>query len=347
MKCNLDCDYCSSSLYGGHDNSTKHPPLEECLRSIDFMFEYVDLYMSKKPKGLKYVTLNVYGGEALHHPDIVEILQQVHEKYQHYRDRWVLTVTNTTNAIVTEKKLKKIIPLIDHFMISYHSTNTDTQKEQFKKNALAIRDSGKKLKCIVMMHTDPGLFEDSQVMISWCSQVGIDFLSKQIDRRNQDFVYTEKQMIWFEKSYNKKTFHTKNNVVFKKVDDKYDLADSGRACCGGRQLCIDTNYKQRLFYVENKFPDWYCSVNEFFLYIKQVTREIFVNKDCKMKFDHSVGPIGNLSDYQNLLDFTKKNLEENTMPIIQCKKSRCHCGLCAPKAESLTEFNQIMEKYRQ
>jgi pyruvate-formate lyase-activating enzyme len=258
------------------------------------MFEYADLYMSNKPKGLKYVVLNVYGGEALHHPDIVEILQQVHKRYQQYRDRWTLTVTNTTNAIITEKKLNDIIPLIDHFMISYHSTSTEKQKTQFKSNALTIQNSGKKLKCIVMMHTDPILFQDSQNMISWCDQNNIEYLSKQIDRSNHDFVYTEKQMIWFEKSYNKKASHTKNNVTFKKIDDKYDLADSGRACCGGRQLCVNTNYKQRVFYIENKFPDWYCSVNEFFLYIKQVNGEIFVNKDCKMSFDSSVGPIGNL-----------------------------------------------------
>ena len=44
--CNLDCSYCSTGLEGGQDNNTKHPPLEECLRTIDFMYEYVDLYMT-------------------------------------------------------------------------------------------------------------------------------------------------------------------------------------------------------------------------------------------------------------------------------------------------------------
>ena len=34
--CNLDCTYCGEA---GHDNSTKHPPLDECLRTIDFMIE--------------------------------------------------------------------------------------------------------------------------------------------------------------------------------------------------------------------------------------------------------------------------------------------------------------------
>ena len=99
MKCNLDCSYCGSGTYGGHDNSTKHPPMSECLSALDFMFEYVDLYMNTKPKGIRYVILNVYGGESLHHPDIVKILSQVREKHQLYADRWHLTVTTTTNAI--------------------------------------------------------------------------------------------------------------------------------------------------------------------------------------------------------------------------------------------------------
>ena len=153
--------------------------------------------------------------------------------------------------------------------------------------------------------------------------------------------------ILLQKITRSKSFQVKNSVEFKKIDDAYNLSDSGRACCGGRSLCVDTNYKQRVFYTENKFPDWYCSVNEFFLYIKQVTGEVFVNKDCKMSFDGKVEPIGYLNDCDKLLEFTKTHLENNTMPVIQCKKSRCHCGLCAPKASSLDEFNKIMEKYRQ
>ena len=80
LKCNLDCDYCSTGLYGGHDNSTQHPPLAKCLAALDFMFEYADRYMATKPRGIRYVILNVYGGESLHHPDIVDILSEVDRK---------------------------------------------------------------------------------------------------------------------------------------------------------------------------------------------------------------------------------------------------------------------------
>ena len=59
MKCNLDCTYCPTGVYGGHDNSTRHPPLAECLKTIDFMFEYADMYLRTKPQGIRYVILNV------------------------------------------------------------------------------------------------------------------------------------------------------------------------------------------------------------------------------------------------------------------------------------------------
>ena len=66
MKCNLDCSYCPSGTYGGHDNSTQHPDLVSSLEAIDFMFAYADLYMKYKPQGIKYVVLNIYGGEGLY-----------------------------------------------------------------------------------------------------------------------------------------------------------------------------------------------------------------------------------------------------------------------------------------
>ena len=133
MKCNLDCSYCPTGTYGGHDNSTRHPPTEECIKTLGFMFEYADQYMQRKPKGLRYVVLNVYGGESLHHPDIVEILAQIQEKYQPYAESWHLTVTTTTNAILPNEKLLKIIPYIDEFTVSSHVESTAKQKKQFKE----------------------------------------------------------------------------------------------------------------------------------------------------------------------------------------------------------------------
>jgi pyruvate-formate lyase-activating enzyme len=346
MKCNLDCSYCGTGLYGGHDNSTKHPPTLECLSAIDFMFEYVDLYMSSKPKGIRYAILNVYGGESLHHPNIVEILSRVKEKHQTYKDRWHLTVTTTTNAIISDKKLQKIIPYIDEFTVSYHSECSDKQKQQFRNNLLTISQSGHRQKCIVLMHQDQELFQDATNMISWLTDNNIKMLPRQLDGNrgaNGDRIYNEFQVKWFDKLYSSKSFGQTLGLLENKKESH--LTDIGRACCGGRQTCTDQNYKQRHFYVDNKFPDWYCSVNHFFLYVKQVTGEIFVNKDCKMNFDGTIGSIGNLSNTKELLSTLQNQLKTDSLPVIQCKKRNCLCGLCAPKAKSLEIYNKIMEKY--
>jgi len=344
MKCNLDCSYCGPSLYGGHDNSTRHPPKDECIRTLEFMFEYVDQYMQRKPNGLRYVVLNVYGGEALHHPDIVDILSQIQEKYQPYQDQWHLTVTTTTNAIVSAKKLASIIPYIDEFTVSFHPESTERQRDQFKENLLAIKDSGKRIKCIVMMHDNTQMFEISQQFISWLANNQIASLPKQIDNRAvAKRSYDEQKVKWFNSFYQSKTYGIHNEI---EPDEEADLSSVGRACCGGRQSCLDQNYKSRQYYVlDNRFPDWYCSVNQFFLFIKQVNGEIYLNKDCKMTFNGTVGPIGNLSDPRAVIDKLKQQLAHG-QPVIQCKKANCLCGLCAPKAKNLDTFKSIMKKYQ-
>jgi pyruvate-formate lyase-activating enzyme len=336
MKCNLDCSYCPTGVYGGHDNSQRHPPLTDCLRTIDFMFEYADIYLATKPQGIRYVILNVYGGEALHHPNIVEILEKVRERYQPYQNQWHLTITTTTNAIIVPHRLKKIIPLIDEFTVSYHTENTQEQKQQFQNSLLMIKNAGRRQKCVVLMHSEPDKFADAQSMIEWLKQNDIKHLPRQLDHDpGTDFDYNSQQVVWFQGLYKKSLKHS---VV---KDIKTDLSDIGRACCGGRQLCENQQNKDPQKFVSNKFPGWYCSVNHFFLYIKQVNGEVYVNRDCKMNFDGTVGPIGNLNNTQPIL----AQARDPNRSIIRCAKKRCLCGLCAPKAESLDTYKNIMRKY--
>ena len=140
------------------------------------MFEYADIYMRTKPKGIKYVILNVDGGEALHHPDIVEILSVLRKQYEPYQDHWHLTVTTTTNAIIAPARLDRIIPFIDEFTVSYHTENTTKQKQQFQNNLLKIKSAGARQKCIVLMHSESHKFADAQAMISWLTLNDIKYL---------------------------------------------------------------------------------------------------------------------------------------------------------------------------
>jgi hypothetical protein len=185
-------------------------------------------------------------------------------------------------------------------------------------------------------------------MLTWLTENNVKILPKQLDGHTgvaeNIRIYDSQQVQWFDKFYKSKTFG--NSTSSLKERQKLNLADVGRTCCGGRQMCSNQNHKQRHFYVENKFPDWYCSVNHFFLYVKQVNGEVYVNKDCKMNFDGSVGPIGNLNNTKEILSKLIKQLDTNTMPVIQCKKHKCLCGLCAPKAKNLDTYKSIMKKYQ-
>ena len=349
--CNLDCSYCSTGIeLGSHDNSTKHPPMTECIESIDFMFAYVDLYMKYKKPVHRKVVLNVYGGESLYHPNIVEILNEVHKKYQKFKDNWFLTVTCTTNAIIGVRQWKKIIPLIDRFTLSYHTETNQKQKEIFKRNLLSLKDINKPHSVIIMMNNQQDLWQDSIDMISFCKQNDINYIAKPLDNTAEKWSYTAEQFNTL------KTFWI--NQVPAKQQESYkeficdvgntesNSINQGRACCGGRQLSINSELKSKVTFVpKQNFESWHCSVNWFFLFVQQLTGKIYVNKDCRMNFEGGVGPIGNMQNADLLLQTLEDQLTNKTMPVIECAKKICLCGFCAPKAKLKEDFQSIIGRY--
>lgn len=337
LRCNLDCSYCGPEW---HDNKLKHPPLEECLKTIDFMFEYVNIYMQNKPKWAREVILNVYGGESIFHPDIINVYEEIRKKYEKFKDEWVLTIQTTTNLVAGKTLINKLKDLIDYWTVSYHSEASPKQKSQVRQNILALISNKKRVKVIVLMN--PTRFDDSIQMIDFCKENNIDFLPRQLDRVNDTHMYSPQQINWFNDLYNKKSFNTEEV----KINSNHDvnLTNVGRACCGGRQLCTDGNFKERNFFIKNNFTDWNCSVNWFFLYIRQTSREVFHNKDCRMKFDGTVGPIGTV-DQADLILENLRDMMGKDMPVITCAKKSCFCGLCAPKADNRDSFDQIFKKY--
>jgi len=336
--CNLDCSYCPVDTVGydgGHDNNTSHPPLAECLQSIDFMYEYVDLYMQYKKSSQRKVVLNVYGGESLFHPDIVEILEQVRERYKPYQDRWYLTVTCTTNGIVGQNHWRRIVPLIDEFTMSYHPENLPKQKQQFKDNVLYLKDNHLRFKTVVMMHNDPEYFKDSVSMVEFCKENDLRHVAKPLDNWQPEWQYTGEQ-------YNKlKTFWM--TPVTDTPKDRVQAIEEGRACCGGRRLSLNGDLKSNVNFVTRQgFEGWSCSVNWFFLFVQQLTGAVYTNKDCKVSTSGQVEPLGNIQEYSKIIDTLQQQLESRTLPVIKCVKETCRCGFCAPKAEDPVVFRELI-----
>ena len=336
-RCNLDCKYCGTipewGLHAGHDNNTEHPPLESCLESIDFMYEYVNEYMKYKKPTQRKVILNVYGGESLFHPDIVEILRECHTKYEQYRDSWHLTITCTTNAVIGAKRWAEVIPFIDEFTVSYHAESLPKQKQQYLDNILYLKKQDKRFKCVIMMH--PKLFEDCEKIIEFCKENDLRYLPKPLDNVGEKWEYTHDQ-------FNKLV---KKEQPINFVDKKISSINTGRQCCGGRKLSLNKDLKSAVTYVHRQdFRGWSCSVNWFFLFVRQLDGAVYTNKDCETSTTGRVEPLGYISQSDSIINTLRTQLETQTMPIIQCVKDLCRCGFCAPKAESKEDFMELISR---
>jgi pyruvate-formate lyase-activating enzyme len=348
--CNLDCSYCDTGIDGGHDNSTRHPPLIECLQSIDFMYEYVDLYMQYKKQSQRKVVLNVYGGESIFHPDIVKILNECREKYKKYQDNWHLTITCTTNGVIGPTQWKKIVPLVDEFSVSYHTEILPKQHQQFIDNVLYLKQENKRFKCIIMMHNDPAYFDQAEKIVKFCQDHNLRYIKKPLDNAQQKWAYTSEQFDKLKTFWMSVVPAAKQDAYEKKLSsvgmsEEVLSINEGRPCCGGRKLSINNDLKSCVSFVEKQgFQDWYCSVNWFFLFVRQLDGAVFTNKDCKTSTTGRVEPLGHLKNYQSIIDKLKQQFDTRSVPIIQCVKDICMCGFCAPKAQTLNDFKELLDR---
>lgn len=349
--CNLDCSYC-----GSHDNTSKHPPKEECKKSIDFAFQYADIVLTAKRKFEHAVTFNILGGEPLLHPDFPELLEYIHQVHQtKYKDRWPLTVCTMTNGIVGKNTLTRCLPYIDYLTVSYHTESNEKQKQMCIDSIYAIKEAGHQLNVRLMSHSDPEKFNECVQLAKRFDQDGITYAYKpigvsvgtQIDwsvPNKQRHLYEKDQATHIVKFWNSRN-KTKVSVDdFVTIDDRYVVASKGYPCCGEKPLCVNLDRKTTVNRVPtSNFKDWYCSVNWQFLHIQQHTGKVFINGSCKVNYDSEIGPIGNLSNTQQMIDNVQNMIDNNAVNVIKCPKTICGCGLCAPKAESKEDFEKIMK----
>lgn len=319
LKCNLDCSYCSS-----HDNSVPHPSLDECLKTIDFLYEYVDIYMNLKIQNHRHVSFNIFGGESLFHPNIIEILEYAIEKHKTGNYNWTLGISTITNGIVKSKIWENIIQYFDFLTVSHHSETTSDEKELFKNNLLTLKQQNKSFQVSILKH--PNYSTEYNEIISWCEKNSIRYWARNLDGP----VNANKEQ----------------TITFLKKNEILKRTPLGRSCCGGQKFNVNENYSGEVSFIDNnRFVDWHCGVNYFFVFVKQITKEVFVNKDCRMSYEGEYGPIGTLNNTEEIINDLKKRTSNGKILSILCKKERCWCGLCTPKAYDETKFNDIFKKY--
>jgi len=237
--------------------------------------------------------------------------------------------------------------------MSYHSENLPKQKQQYKDNILYLKEQNKRFKCAILMHNNKKLFEDSEEIANFCENNNIRYVLKPLDNIENEWKYSKEQFSQL------KTFWIKevpflqqenyNNIINQIGDtDEVSSISKGRSCCGGRKLSLNNELKSCVSYVPKQgFKDWYCSVNWFFLFVQQLTGNIYTNKDCRTSTTGRVEPLGNLKNYQNIVETVKKQLDTRSMPVIKCVKDICMCGFCAPKADKYENFVKLYGVYKE
>jgi len=337
LKCNYDCDYCPIGP-NGHDNSTQHPPTEKCIQMLKQMYQYTDVMMQQKKNQFKDAILNVYGGEALYHPDIEKILIQTTNQYEKYACSWRIKRRITTNATATAKKWKAVCEHIEGVTFSYHSQGAKKMKTFFKKNIDHVLKIGKEYDIIVCAFPHSQHWQDCLDFLDYCKKNKLNARPKFLD--GPLGLYTQKQI-------NDLAPYTKDDSIGTDIKQDISIDKQTRGCCGGRALCTNRNIKEHQTMVPRKlgFEGWHCSANWFFLHGNNVNGEYYTNKDCRVRLDQTVGRIANIETMPSYIDYIKKNLSNNTLPMMQCVQKKCRCGTCAPKSLHKENVDAILKIY--
>jgi hypothetical protein len=339
LKCNYDCSYCAIGP-SGHDNSTQHPPIEKCIAMLKQMYQYTDVMMQNKKIQFKDAILNIYGGEALYHPNIEEILLETSRIYEQYSQRWRLRRRITTNATASEKTWEKVCQHIEGVTFSYHSQGAKKMKTLFKKNIEHVLKIGKEYDIVVCAFPHSQHWQDCLDFLEYCKQNKLNARPKFLD--GPQGRYSQKQI-------EDLSPYVKNDSPGKEISKNQNIDEQSRGCCGGRSLCTNRNIKDSQLMIPRNlgFEGWHCSANWFFLHGNNVNGEYYTNKDCRMRLDQTQGAIANMDTMPAYMQQIKKQLLSNTLPVMRCVQKICRCGTCAPKSMHKENLDNIMKIYNE
>lgn len=337
LKCNYDCSYCPVD-FTGHDNSTQHPPFEKCVVMLKQMYQYTDVMMQYKKNQFKDAILNVYGGEALYHPDIEKILIETTEQFKPYANNWRLKRRITTNATAPEKKWKIICEHIEGITFSYHSQGSEKMKTLFKKNIDHVFKVGKEYDIVVCMFPHERYWQDCLDFLKYCEQNKLNARPKLLD--GPLGLYNQNQI-------QDLALYINDNSIGADIKQNVSIDKQTRGCCGGRALCTNRNIKEHQIMVPKDlgFEGWHCSANWFFLHGNNVNGKYYTNKDCRVTLDQTQGPIATIETMSAYIEQIEKQLKDNTLPLMRCVQKVCLCGTCAPKSTNLENLKDIMKIY--
>lgn len=352
-RCNYDCSYCPAHR---HDNFSPHASLDELKSAVDFLFEYIDVYMEKR--SYKHTSISFTGGEPTVNPNFIPFVKYLKEEYEaKYQDKWACGFALTSNGAMSAKMADAVMENLGHITVSYHAESDNKLKQQVRDRIKQFHDADYSISCNVMFHA--AYFDECKDLCDYLHDLGVKYVPRIIgeepdSKSNFAHMYTDEQL-----DYMKNYWTYKNAELNETQEEAAQLSNAGektsekkklgmtigRPCCGSREMCLSLNGESRksTFVDLREFKGWHCSVNYFFLHLEQQTDSVFHHQTCQARFDQTRGPIGKISEGDKILAELKHKLNTNTLPTIICPKHTCGCGLCAPKSKYIDNYNKVME----
>jgi len=339
LKCNYDCTYCGPGGNGwlpGHDNTQAHPDKDVCEKMLEQGLRYVDMYMEIKRPNMRSTSLNIYGGEAVYRKDIEYLLEKSSELYDGYKDSWSLNRMLTSNASCSLDKWKNVTDHVETITFSYHSEGPAKLQDNFITNLEYTHAQKKNYSAIVLMY--PKQWERCMYMLDYMQRKGYNVRPKILD--GIQGVYTKEQLKQVFDVMKEKDYSLLENIEGKEVLTKF------RACCGGRPLCTNRNFKEPKSVVpRDNWLGWKCSANQFFLMMNSHDKNFYTNKDCHVRHDGTRGPLANIDTMDQYIEQTKEQLKQSSSHFLTCVQKRCVCGTCAPKSLTNQGLTDVMKSY--
>ena len=351
-RCNYDCSYCPVHR---HDNFSKHATLDELKNNVDFLFEYIDVYMEYRQT--KIASVGFTGGEPTVNPNFIPFAKYLREQYnKKYEDKWEADFALTSNGAFSEKMGQAVMENFGHATISYHSESDAKLKQQVKDRILQLHYQGPLHNCTVsvnvMFHAE--YFDECKELCEFLLQHEVDFVPRVIGEEPGSMPsfahkYNEEQLAWMKNYWKQKNDALyASSAVGDVVKNAKKLGSSiGRPCCGSRDMMLHNGTEKRksTFVEFREFKGWKCSVNWFFLHLEQQTDQVFHHQTCQAKFNGTRGAIGKISEGHLLVEDLRKQMQTGTLPTIVCPKQTCGCGLCAPKSMDQNKLLAVLDNH--
>lgn len=376
LRCNYDCSYCSPER---HNAYSPHTEKENLLKAIDFLKEYKNRISNFIDHKEYYISMT--GGEPTANPHFVDTVIELKKQAPDFkldvttngsfnnkiRDTILETFDHITVSYHAEADKKLKDKVLDN--IRYFKANGLKIKVNLMMHAYEYWDE-----CVELANTF------RQEDISFVPRI----IGESMEKNRFNHQYNEEQQKWMKdfwkvdtnknikektkeveksKSTNAKEIREENKT--RKPENAAGLAKAnlGRYCCGKADMCslgADTKtWTTSKLVNHTKFKKWYCLINFYFLYLDQELDQVWHHQTCKATWDPNrpffrsptdstkdiQAPIGKISEYQRILDEFDTRTSGGHIPMIQCPRSSCGCGVCVPKAKDAQVADTLFRKH--